>query len=270
MTDIYLLANSAVELERLRLQARVWEPEAEAMLDQIGVPPGAACIDIGCGGMGIVGPLSRRAGAGGRVLGIDMDATQLAAARAYVRENGLTNVTIEERDAFRTSLPRGAFDLVHARFEFAPLGRDDELLREMLALARPGGIVAIQEPEASSWQCYPPDPSWDRLKEAIIAAFARGGGDFNAGRRTYGMLRRAGLTDVRIRAAVMALHDRHPYIRLIVQFATSLRSRILDGGLMSEAELDATMAACARIADDPETSMITFIVTQVWGRVPAG
>jgi hypothetical protein len=33
----YLLANNEGELERLRLQARVLEPEAEAMLDRIGV-----------------------------------------------------------------------------------------------------------------------------------------------------------------------------------------------------------------------------------------
>ena len=37
----YLLAGGAAELERLQLQARVWEPEAEAMLDRIGLAPGA-------------------------------------------------------------------------------------------------------------------------------------------------------------------------------------------------------------------------------------
>ena len=36
----YLLANSAIELERLRLQARVWEPEVEIWLDKVGIQPG--------------------------------------------------------------------------------------------------------------------------------------------------------------------------------------------------------------------------------------
>jgi hypothetical protein len=82
------------------------------------------------------------------------------------------------------------------------------------------------------------------------------------------MLRRAGLRDVQIRAAVVAVQRDHPYKRLPVQFATSLRGRILDGGLLGEAELDACVAACERLAADPESVMVSFLVTQVWGRRP--
>ncbi len=267
-TQSYLL-DSATELERLRLQARVWEPEVEAMLDRIGVQRGWHCIDLGCGAMGILGPLSRRVGASGRVVGVDMDAKQLAAVRDYVHTNNLSNVEIQERDAYHTALPRESFDLTHVRFVFAPVGRDEDLLREMLALTIPGGVVAIQEPDATSWNCYPPNPAWGNLKSAILAAFKRGGGDFNVGQRTFAMLRNAGLQDVQVHAAVIALHDAHPYMRLPIQFAASLRKRILDGELMSEPELDEAIADCEKIARDPETFVVTFIVTQVWGRKPA-
>lgn len=265
----YLLSDSASELERLRLQARVWEPEAEAMLDRIGVQPGATALDLGCGAMGILGPLSRRVGPGGRVVGVDVDAKQLEAARAFVRDGGLTNVEILERDAYRTELPRETFDLVHVRFVFAAVGRDDDLLAEALALTRPGGVLAIEEPDATPWSCYPSRPAWDRLKGVILTAFGQGGGDFNAGQRTFGMLRRAGLEDVQARAGAIALHDRHPYMRLPIQFATSLRQRILGAGLLAEAELDDLLAECEQIAQDPDTFVLTFIVTQVWGRKPS-
>ena len=69
-----------------------------------------------------------------------------------------------------------------------------------------------------------------------------------------------------MRAAVVALQDTHPYKRLPIQFATSLRKRIVDGGILSEAELDSALAACEQIASDPETVVMSFIVTQVWGR----
>lgn len=36
----YLLADGSAELKRLRLQARVWEPEAEVLFDRVGVKPG--------------------------------------------------------------------------------------------------------------------------------------------------------------------------------------------------------------------------------------
>lgn len=264
--DSYLLASNAAEVERLRLQARVWEPEVEVMLEKIGIKPGWTCIDLGCGAMGILGPLSRRVGPRGRVMGVDIDAKQLASARAYVAENGLTNVELRELDAYNTGLARESFDLTHVRFVFAPVGRDAELLREVIALTRPGGTIAIQEPDASSWNYYPQSQAWKRLKDIILTAFSSGGGDFNVGARTLGMLRTAGLRNLQSRAAVIALQDRHPYMRLPVQFATSLRKRILETRLATEGELDALMAECEQVATDPDRFSLTFTVTQVWGR----
>ncbi len=262
----YLLAGGSAELERLRLQARVWEPEAEIMLDRIGLQPGWNCIDLGCGAMGILGPLSRRVGPQGHVVGVDIDAKQLAAARDFVHENKLANVEVLKLDAYQTQLPRESFDFTHVRLVFAPGGRDEELLHEMLALTRPGAVIAIQEPDATSWNCYPAHPAWKRLKDAIHTAFAHGGGDFNAGQHTFRMLCHAGLVDVQIRAAVMAFQDKHPYMRLPIQFATSLRKRILDAGILSESDLDNAIAECEQVVGDPETMVLSFILTQVWGR----
>jgi SAM-dependent methyltransferase len=267
-SDSYLLADSAGEMERLRLQAQVWEPSAEAMLDQIGVAPGWRCVDLGCGASGILGPLSRRVGPAGEVVGVEVDARQLAAARAYVLGQGHENVEVLEQDAYRTTLPRESFDFTHVRFLFAPVGRDEELLAELLGLTRPGGTIAVQEPDASAWGYYPASREWEQLKEAILAAFRSGGGDFDAGRRTYSMLRGVGLEDVQVRAAVVALPGRHPYKRVPAQFAASLRKRILEAGILKEAELDELVRDCERLAADPETVMTSFVVTQVWGRKP--
>jgi len=264
----YLLSDSSSELERLRLQARVWEPETEAWLDRLGSIVGWHCLDLGCGAMGILGPLARRVGASGRVVGVDMDPMQLRGARAFVSEDALANVEILEADAYASPLPAGSFDLTHVRFLFAPVGRDAQLIDELWRLTKPGGIIAIQEPDTAAWRCYPPSDAWDRLKAAIFDAFRRGGGDIDAGRRTHMMLRERGAEDLQMRAAVVALTPGHPYLRLPIQFATSLRNRILDGGLMSAIELDAAIAECEKVARDPQTTGVTFVVTQVWGRKP--
>jgi hypothetical protein len=58
-------------------------------------------------------------------------------------------------------------------------------------------------------------------------------------------------------------------MRLPIQFATSLRQRIVDGGLLTEVELDEALAVCEEIAKNPDTFVMSFIVTQVWGRKPA-
>ena len=265
---VYLLSDSASELERLRLQARVWEAETEAWLDHIGPMTGWRCLDLGCGAMGILGSLAWRVGPSGQVIGVDVDPMQLRGARAFVADNKLANVEIVQADAFASSLPDNSFDLAHVRFLFAPVGRDEQLMNELWRLTKPGGIIAIQEPDAAAWRCYPPSEAWDRLKEAILEAFRRGGGDFDAGRRTYMILQGRGAEDLQMRAAVVALAPAHPYLRLPIQFATSLRSRILDGGLMSRSELDAAIVECEKVTADPRTTGVTFVVTQVWGRKP--
>jgi ubiquinone/menaquinone biosynthesis C-methylase UbiE len=263
-TTSYILSNTA-EAERLRVQARVWEPDVEALLDQIGVRPGWSCLDLGCGAIGILEPLSRRVGPRGRVVGVDNDPRLLQAARAYAEQAGLTNVEILERDAFDTGLPSEAFDLVHARFVMA-FGRGGELLREMLRLTRSGGIVASQETDQNSWCYFPQRQAWPRLKQAIEAAFIRIGGDANIGQQTYGMFRRAGLEDVRVRAAVAALQNSHPYMNMPILGATGMRKVIVGTGIMAQSELDAAIAEMEQMIADPETYEISFTVTQVWGR----
>src|SRR6188472_3608737 len=118
----FLLSRTPSESERLELQALTWQPEIETILDEIGTEPGWRCLDVGCGPMGILGPLSRRAGRSGKVVGLDNDPVLLEAARRYAKANALGNVELREGDLFRTDLPPHSFDLVHARFFLAPIG----------------------------------------------------------------------------------------------------------------------------------------------------
>jgi ubiquinone/menaquinone biosynthesis C-methylase UbiE len=146
----YLLASGALELDRLRLQAKVFEPSTEAWLDEIGIETGCRCLDLGCGALGILGPLARRAGPSGRVVGLDFDPKLLAAADVFVAQSGLGNIELIQGDAYATQLPSASIDCVHARFMFAPLGRDNDLIQEMYRLTRPGGLIAIQEPDSDA------------------------------------------------------------------------------------------------------------------------
>jgi ubiquinone/menaquinone biosynthesis C-methylase UbiE len=264
----YLLSHAPNEIARLQSWAQSWEPESEAMLDRIQIQPGWRCLDLACGPMGIIGPLSRRVGPTGQVIGADVNPAMLAAARSFAEKNGLSNVDFAEVNAYQSGLPRASFDFVHARFMFAPLGHEDILLDELFALTRPGGIIASQESDESGYVCYPPQPAWERLKQITVAAFARGGGDYSAGRRSYGLLRRAGLEDVQVRAATLALPEGHPYRLWPIESATALRARMLEWNLIEETEFDQLLGECERIAQDPNIFLTSFTVVQAWGRKP--
>jgi len=249
----------------LRLQAQVWEEDAAALFDQIPVKPGWECIDVGCGTMGVLRPLSERVGEGGRVLGIDSDESFVRSAERFIADNELENVRVRQADIFGGDLPDEMFDLVHLRFMFAPYGRDDELMSRALGLLRPGGVLVVQEPDASSWNTMPPHPAFEELKSLIFDAFRRGGGDFNAGQRIFRRLRRSGLQKVTSRASVHALSEAHPYMRLPLQFAESLRERILAANLIENEELDALMNTVDGIVSKPDTGVLTFALVQAWG-----
>lgn len=267
----YILLSPA-ELSRLRLQAAVWEPEAEALLDQIGVAHGWRCVDLGCGAVGILAALARRIGPeeeGGRVIGVETDPLLLAAARDLIAAEGLTTAEVRGADTVATGLPARSFDLVHGRFLLAQPagggGRERRLLAEMLRLTRPGGIVALQEPDSSAWSCWPPRAEFDDLKALIVDACRADGGDFDAGRRTHAMLRDAGLSDVRLRSVVLGLPPRHPYRRFPIMLAACARRKILGSRLATERALDRLLAACEAVAADDSVVVQSFVVTQVWG-----
>lgn len=265
MTE-YLLAGSE-ELNRLQLQARVWEAETEALLEQIGVQPGWICADLGCGAMGILGPLSRRVGARGKVIGVDRDASLLAAAQVYVESENLHNVTLHVSDVHHSGLPREGFDLVHERFVLPHVASPEKLIHEMIALAKPGGIIALQEPDHSSWRFHPSCESWSRLLEILETALGLHG-DINIGRRTYQMLQKSGLEDVHLRAGVLGLESQHPYMKMPLIGMEAMRKRIVAESISTEQELDRLATDVLACCEDRERMMISFTTIQTWGRKP--
>jgi SAM-dependent methyltransferase len=249
-----------------RLQAQVWDPEVETWLSQIDVQPGWQCVDLGCGAMGILEPLSRRSGAAGRVIGIEPRASMVTAAGEFVRKSRLDNARLLDADPDKTTLPDDSFHLVHERFLLSAGWNERKLLDEMIRLARPGGIVTLQEPDLVCWHSHPHQDAWARLREVVRAAFSAAGGDLDAGCRTFGLAREAGLDDVRIRAATIALQGAHPVKRLLVDLAETHREQILQTGTLDERELEELLAECGAIAADPSTVVVSFLMAQVWGR----
>jgi len=256
----HLLAGVSTEPERLSLQANVWEGQAEQLLERVGLGLGASAIDLGCGPSGILGPLHRRVGRTGRVVGIERDPSLLGEALSHAVDSGLDGIELLERDAFETGLPPGTFDFVHARFLAAPTGRAEELLREMVRLAKPGGVIAIEEPDSATWAFHPASWAFNMVRRAILRAFERQGGDFDAGRRLPELFERAGLEQVETRSEVQWLTPGHPYRRLAIQFAESLD--------LHRTALRIPLAECERHAADPTRSMRTFALVQCVGRVP--
>ena len=164
----YLMAGQLSELERLRLQSRVWEPAGEQLLARLGSGQGLRVLEIGTGAMGWLPILSRWVGDMGEVVGTDVDDKMLAAAHAWLDEESLTNVRIVRDDVFASTLPDASFDLVHLRFQLAPLGRAMEQVTTARRLAKPNGLIVLEEPDTGSWRENPLAPSAAYLRSLVL------------------------------------------------------------------------------------------------------
>jgi len=261
MSAGYLLAGRDSEVERLRLQSLVWEPAARALLDSLRPFRGRRAVDLGCGTLGWLRVLSEWVGPGGEVVGTDVDETLLAHAADFVESEGLSNVTLVPDDMFATDLEPASFDLVHARFQVAPLGRGPETVAAMRHLLAPGGRVVLEDPDSASWRLHPPAPAMEALTRLVVNAFRRSGGDFDAGRTDPELLRAAGF-DVTVGSEVLALEPGHPYLRLPLQFSQALAPRL--ASLVEPHELARLEAAASAELDDTRWGT-TFTLVQAVG-----
>jgi SAM-dependent methyltransferase len=122
----------------------------EALVGGLGVGPGTEMLDLGCGDGTTAVPAARL---GADVLGIDIAANLVAAGQARAAAEGLDNLRFEQGDATDLSgLADDRFDLVVTVFGamFAP--RPDDVAKEMVRVAKPGGRVVM-----ANW--IPGDPT---------------------------------------------------------------------------------------------------------------
>ena len=262
----YFLGSGPAELERLRLQATIYEEHTRWLLDRIPIQPGWRALDVACGPVGIVPLLAERVGPTGEVMGLDSDAGMVENARAWVVDQGLTSTRIVVGDARRTGWPSSGFDLVHERLLLINVPDPESVLAEMIRLTRPGGFVVAQEVDTVSWLCEPPHPAWDRLLDAWKIIGSELGKDLFIGRRLPALLEGAGLLDVGVQVQALLYRGHHPYKMHLLWFIALGQDRILEKGLFTPAELAELVDGLRRHLEQPDTLVLAHLLFQAWGQ----
>ena len=244
------------------------EHETRWLLDRLDIRPGARAIDLGCGLQGILDLLSERVGPRGTVVGVEKNHQFAALARKFVAERRVENVEVLDGDAKTTGLPRASFDVAHARLLLVNVPEPERVVEEMVALVRPGGLVASHEADYLPHMCDPPSPAWNRLFE-VYEAYSRSNGiDLFVGRRTHRMFRDAGIVDIHVNPVIHVYPPGHNRRTIFWDFLQNVRDRVVAHGLIGEPELTSLMDALRCHIDDPRTLVVSHLFFQVWGRKP--
>jgi len=189
----YALGYTNAEHERLIRQAERIGPITERLFRTAGIAPGQQVLDLGAG-MGDVAMLvAKLVGPSGKVLGIDRDASSIRRAETRVAAAGLRNVTFKQTDVNQIAGDE-RFDAAVGRFVLMFLPDPISVLRCVLRLVRPDGVVAFQEP---SWipmlALGGRLPLWSKVLSAIHETFLRSGVNTEMGLDLYAAFQNAGL-----------------------------------------------------------------------------
>lgn len=198
----YILGDSPKESERLRNQARLWDPVSHALFDRIAVGPGKRVLEVGPGQGSLHLELRRRVR--GPVDAVERSPVFAPHITALAARDGFGPGRMWQCDLLDAPLPRAHYDIIFARWVFLFLPDPAAHLAKLIAALRPGGVIALQEYHRATLDMVPAQPDWAAFCAADRAFFASQGGDVSIGSRLPALLRDAGLQ----------LDETHPTLRV--------------------------------------------------------
>lgn len=231
---------------------------------------GMDLLDVGCGPASITADLAERV-APGRVVGLDAAAGALEAARATLRERGLSEqVELTCGDIMALPFEDASFDVVHAHQVLQHLADPVGALAEMRRVTRPGGIVAVRDAVYSAMTWFPEPAGMEQWRSVYMATARANGGEPDAGSRLLSWAREAGFADVTASASTWCYAtpaDRAWQSQTWAQRSlTSFGPRAVELGLTDGSDLE-TMAQAWRQWGASEDAWFVVVHGEVLARV---
>jgi SAM-dependent methyltransferase len=153
--------GSVPENYERHLVPSIFGPWARDLVEMAALGPGERVLDIACGTGIVARTAARRVGSGGRVVGLDVSAPMLDAARSAAAAEGVS-IEWREGSAVKLPLPDTAFDLVLCQQGLQFFPDRSAALREMHRVLSPGGRLVL-----SVWRPIDHSPGFAVLAEAL-------------------------------------------------------------------------------------------------------
>jgi demethylmenaquinone methyltransferase/2-methoxy-6-polyprenyl-1,4-benzoquinol methylase len=192
-------------LERMN---RFQEPEARALIADLGLPDGSRGLDVGCGVGLYTLWLAEAVGPRGRVVGIEPSAERVEEARALVGHRlPAQRLEFREGDATKLDVGDGTLDWVWCGDVLHHVQDTRQALAEFARVVRPGGRIVIKESQLLHGLFLPGHPALERrLRQAETEVSRHEGGEYSfeeRRQRTLASLRAAGLEVERFRTYLL-------------------------------------------------------------------
>jgi SAM-dependent methyltransferase len=189
---------------KLRLFNQFAAPELRALIGELGLRPGMRALDAGCGSGEALAWLAASVAPSGVALGMDLAAAHLRAAGAL----GAGRADLVQADITQAPIRPASLDLIWCVNTINHLRDPLAGARGLAALLRPGGRLALGQSHLLPEMAFAWDARLERVVTEANRAYYRDKYSLDerdtAGiRALLGLLRAAGLGDVRARTVVI-------------------------------------------------------------------
>jgi ubiquinone/menaquinone biosynthesis C-methylase UbiE len=188
------------------------------------VRTGERVLEVGCGSGVVLRDLAALVGARGIVVGVDTSRAALAAARRLCRPAaGRGRIALRLADGHRLPFAAGRFDATLGITVILHVAEALRVVGEMARVTRPGGRVGLQDQDFGMVAVTHPDPALtDRLLGGVVRRLYK---EPYSGRRLPGLLRAAGLQQVRLLTDVFQDTTLEPWTRTFLERRAELAVR---------------------------------------------
>jgi ubiquinone/menaquinone biosynthesis C-methylase UbiE len=180
--------------EGARLQQKTDLSFAEANLTLAGLRSGMQSIDVGCG-IGLLTMLMHDISGRAKTVGVDGSLARIETARSRLSPaaNGIEFVNA---DIHELPMHADSVDFAWSRFVFEYLPDPGAVLREMIRVTRPKGIVAVADLDAQLMNFHPQSASTREGMQKAMHLLAQEGFDPWIGRKLFALFKSHGMRQV--------------------------------------------------------------------------
>jgi ubiquinone/menaquinone biosynthesis C-methylase UbiE len=265
----YLFDNAAEAetAERFASLDALYNFRTFRFLETAGIGPGWHCLEVGGGSGAVATWMAERVGPSGYVLVTDID-PRFMERSAYRRP---AHMEVRHHDIGTDPLPEQEFNLIHARLVLCHVPQRLAALARLVAALKPRGWLVIEEFDGRIIDRTIPvsdaeaAASFKLAGGALVRLLEDRGFEVEWGRRLYGRLNGAGLTEVGMEGHVAVCPGGSLGTSLDAANYAQVRKEAVAKGLITDAEIDAVLARL----DAPDLALFSLVMYTAWGRRPS-
>lgn len=159
--------------------------------------PNLRLLDVGAGS-GTISVSFAKLIPGGHVTGIDLNPNILPQARAVAEKAGITNIDFQQGSFYQLPFADETFDITFCHQVLVHIDTPWDALREMLRVAKRGGVVAAREDDYETECVWPQLPELVKFHKLLAGLMSAGGGSPTAGRQLLSWALKAGVARSRV------------------------------------------------------------------------